>query len=94
MVDEFSSFARMPAPVMQRDEDLAEIVRQAAFLQRTATPRSESKPNAAEADRLRLRFAADRQALVNMLKNAAESIHARAGADAAPGIRAGQGRSS
>ncbi len=37
MVDEFSSFARMPAPVF-RDVDLGELVRQAVFLQRTATP--------------------------------------------------------
>ena len=37
MVDEFSSFARMPAPVM-RDEDLAELVRQTVFLQRNARP--------------------------------------------------------
>ncbi len=37
MVDEFSSFARMPAPVL-KPEDLAEIVDQAVFLQRTAHP--------------------------------------------------------
>ena len=35
MVDEFSSFARMPAPVL-KPEDLVEIVQQAVFLQRTA----------------------------------------------------------
>src|SRR6202000_2387046 len=33
MVDEFSSFARMPAPVMKA-EDLSMIAREAAFLQR------------------------------------------------------------
>ncbi len=37
MVDEFSSFARMPAPLM-KEEDLVELVRQAVFLQRTSTP--------------------------------------------------------
>ncbi len=37
MVDEFSSFARMPAPVF-RDVDLGELLRQTAFLQRTANP--------------------------------------------------------
>ena len=37
MVDEFSSFARMPAPVL-KPEDLVEIVEQAVFLQRTAHP--------------------------------------------------------
>src|SRR5208283_2420629 len=34
MVDEFSAFARMPAPVMKPD-DLTEVVRQAVFLSRT-----------------------------------------------------------
>src|SRR3546814_12090743 len=37
MVDEFSSFARMPAPVMRR-EDIGRLVEQAVFLQRTAQP--------------------------------------------------------
>ena len=37
MVDEFSSFARMPAPVL-KPEDLTTIVEQAVFLQRTAHP--------------------------------------------------------
>ena len=37
MVDEFSSFARMPAPVL-KPEDLATIVERAVFLQRTAHP--------------------------------------------------------
>src|SRR6478609_542285 len=38
MVDEFSSFARMPAPVL-KPEDLATIVEQAVFLERTAHPK-------------------------------------------------------
>src|SRR5207247_9932094 len=38
MVDEFSAFARMPAPVL-KPEDLATIVEQALFLQRTAHPK-------------------------------------------------------
>ena len=38
MVDEFSSFARMPAPVL-KPEDLATIVERAVFLQRTAHPK-------------------------------------------------------
>src|ERR1700749_1304059 len=37
MVDEFSSFARMPAPVMRR-ENAQEILQQAVFLQRVAHP--------------------------------------------------------
>ncbi len=84
MVDEFSSFARMPAPVL-RDEDVGEIVRRAAFLQRAATPemRVETVLPAAP-----IRIACDSrlvaQALVNLMKNAAESINARDG-DAPPG---------
>ena len=37
MVDEFSSFARMPTPVMRR-ENAQELVQQAVFLQRVANP--------------------------------------------------------
>ena len=37
MVDEFSAFARMPAPVI-KPENLVEIVHRAVFLQRTAHP--------------------------------------------------------
>src|SRR6202035_1280044 len=38
MVDEFSSFARMPAPVL-KPEDVTTIVEQAVFLERTAHPK-------------------------------------------------------
>jgi two-component system, NtrC family, nitrogen regulation sensor histidine kinase NtrY len=77
MVDEFSSFARMPAPVM-RDVDLAEILRQTVFLQRTATPdirvelalAAPSLPMPCDSRQVT-------QALVNILKNAAESIQSR-----------------
>jgi two-component system, NtrC family, nitrogen regulation sensor histidine kinase NtrY len=77
MVDEFSSFARMPAPTM-RPENLAEICEQAVFLQRTA------HPDVTFACRLpdgRLRVICDRhqveRALINLLQNAVESIHGR-----------------
>src|SRR3712207_8472480 len=40
MVDEFSAFARMPAPAFGR-EDAAELLRQAVFTQRVATPEIE-----------------------------------------------------
>jgi two-component system, NtrC family, nitrogen regulation sensor histidine kinase NtrY len=95
MVDEFSSFARMPAPVF-RMVDLAEVVRQAAFLQRAATPDIEVVVDLPTAP---LRLACDSrqvsQAVVNILKNAAESIQSRDGA-APPGrivlaARAGDG---
>jgi two-component system nitrogen regulation sensor histidine kinase NtrY len=77
MVDEFSSFARMPAPVI-RDEDLSEIVRQAAFLQRTATPEIRFDVDL-PAHPLRVLCDSRQisQALVNILKNAAEAIYAR-----------------
>jgi two-component system nitrogen regulation sensor histidine kinase NtrY len=85
MVDEFSSFARMPAPVL-RDEDLNEIVRQATFLQRAATPEIHIDTDLPSAP---LRLTCDSrqvaQALVNLLKNAAESILSREG-DVAPGL--------
>jgi two-component system nitrogen regulation sensor histidine kinase NtrY len=84
MVDEFSSFARMPAPVV-KEENLAEIVRHAAFLQKSASPDITVEVDLPAAP---LRMACDArqvsQALVNLLKNAAESIHARPG-DAPPG---------
>ncbi len=84
MVDEFSSFARMPAPVF-RDVDLSELVRQAAFLQRTATPDIAIELDLPPAP---LRLSCDSrqvsQAVINLLKNAAESIQARDG-DAPPG---------
>jgi two-component system nitrogen regulation sensor histidine kinase NtrY len=84
MVDEFSSFARMPAPVF-RDVDLGELLRQAAFLQRTANPEIQFELKLPSAP---LRLACDSrqvsQALVNILKNAAESILAREG-EAPPG---------
>ncbi len=77
MVDEFSSFARLPKPVF-RAEDAGELVRQAIFLQEVAHgaiafgysgPTSEP-------------FAADRhqfgQVMTNVLKNAIEAIEARA----------------
>jgi two-component system nitrogen regulation sensor histidine kinase NtrY len=85
MVDEFSSFARMPAPIM-KVEDLREICRQALFLQRNAHSEirfeSELPPEP-------VFFACDarqlHQALVNLLKNAAESIEARSGEALPPG---------
>ena len=74
MVDEFSSFARMPEAVIKSIE-LNEIVRQAAFLQRIAHPEIEYildlplTPVWLECDGRLLS-----QALTNVLKNAAEAI--------------------
>ena len=74
MVDEFSSFARMPEAVIKSIE-LNEIVRQASFLQRIAHPEIEyilDLPLTSvwlECDGRLLS-----QALTNILKNAAEAI--------------------
>ncbi len=84
MVDEFSSFARMPAPII-KDEDLVEIVRQAAFLQRTSTPEIRFTLDIPPARRIACDARQVSQALINLLKNAAESIHARDGDDPPPG---------
>jgi two-component system, NtrC family, nitrogen regulation sensor histidine kinase NtrY len=82
MVDEFSSFARMPAPVI-RGENLVEICRNALFLQRTARSDIAFELVAPEGG---IALSCDArmvgQALVNLLKNAVESIEAREGAAA------------
>jgi len=81
MVDEFSSFARMPAPKFA-EEDPAELLRQAVFAQRVAQPdvKLELKDPLPQ-----VRFVADgrmvAQALTNVLKNAGESVAARRGQD-------------
>jgi two-component system nitrogen regulation sensor histidine kinase NtrY len=77
MVDEFSSFARMPAPVM-RQEDLAELVRHTVFLQRNARPEisfeTELPPHPVT---LTLDQRQIGQALTNLLQNAVDAIHGR-----------------
>ena len=77
MVDEFSSFARMPAPRMQ-ELDLVELVRQAVFLQQLARPDIDYRTEIPDAP---LRFHGDRgllrQALGNLLKNALEAVDAK-----------------
>jgi two-component system, NtrC family, nitrogen regulation sensor histidine kinase NtrY len=77
MVDEFSTFARMPAPRFAID-DLGEALRQALFAQRISSPDIEvtstlpPEPVMVSMDpRLII------QALANVLKNAAEAISAR-----------------
>src|SRR5437868_8184104 len=77
MVDEFSSFARMPAPVL-KPEDVATIVEQAVFLQRTAQPEIEFEFRFAERPLpLRCDTRLVGQAVINIVKNAIESIEAR-----------------
>ncbi len=86
MVDEFSSFARMPAPVMRR-ENMQELLQQAIFLQRVANPqivfdtKLPKKTIYLECDGRLVS-----QAFTNVLKNAVEAIGGRmAEGDDAPG---------
>lgn len=77
MVDEFSSFARMPAPVMGR-ENVAELLHQAIFLQQVAHPHvtfETALPSKAVYAICDGRLIS--QALTNVIKNALESIGAR-----------------
>jgi two-component system nitrogen regulation sensor histidine kinase NtrY len=84
MVDEFSSFARMPAPVIKA-ENLLEISRQATFLQKNAYTDIDFEIVAPNAP---LIVACDSrligQALTNLLKNAAEAIHGRVAEEGGP----------
>jgi two-component system, NtrC family, nitrogen regulation sensor histidine kinase NtrY len=83
MVDEFSSFARMPKPVF-RKENIVEVIRQVIFQQELAAPTvqmsfnhdGKSVPIYCDSRQLA-------QAFTNIIKNACESIAARteSGAD-------------
>jgi two-component system nitrogen regulation sensor histidine kinase NtrY len=86
MVDEFSRFARMPKPVMAR-EDVADTVRQVVFLMRVGHSDIDIEVELAQ-DPMYARF--DRrliaQALTNIIKNATEAIAA------VPAAERGRGR--
>ena len=87
MVDEFSSFARMPKPVISR-EDLRELIKAAVFPQKVAFADIEfiaELPDEAVLAECDGRLIV--QALSNLLKNAGESVGARIGEgrDAVPG---------
>lgn len=76
MVDEFSSFARMPKPVVE-SQDLSETIRQAVFLQRVGHQNIKfdaELPQGVMTARYDRRLIS--QALTNILKNAAEAIEA------------------
>ena len=85
MVDEFSSFARMPKPKMG-EEDVVDTVRQVVFMMRIAhadvvfKDDMSAAPIAAKFDRRLLS-----QAVTNIIKNAAEAI------EAVPEAERGQG---
>jgi two-component system nitrogen regulation sensor histidine kinase NtrY len=80
MVDEFSAFARMPQPVI-KPEDLGQIAREALVLQKTARPHITwrtalpDRGPVVPCDRRLLR-----QALTNLLQNAADAVAMRDGA--------------
>ncbi|MGD0632751.1 MAG: PAS domain-containing sensor histidine kinase [Beijerinckiaceae bacterium] len=77
MVDEFSSFARMPKATLERD-DLNECVRRVLFLMRVAHPDitfEEQLPGEPVLMRFDRRLIS--QALTNIIKNATEGIAAR-----------------
>lgn len=85
MVDEFSSFARMPAPVM-RDEDLCDLARQAVFLGRNGYPGIVFETELpVEPVRLPCDARQVGQAVTNIIKNAVEAIEGREGGDLPPG---------
>jgi len=74
MVDEFSAFARMPSPVLKR-ENVGEIAKHALFLQQVAHP---DIVFSADFPDVPIELVCDgrqiAQALTNLLKNAAEAI--------------------
>lgn len=76
MVDEFSSFARMPKPVFE-EESLIEICRQAIFLHEVAHPEISFS---LVADDMGTKMVCDRrqlgQAMTNLVKNAVEAVEA------------------
>lgn len=77
MVDEFSAFARMPAPKFS-EQDAAELIRAAVFAQRVASPEidiqiDEPIPQVSVLADGRMLS----QVLTNVLKNAAEAVAAR-----------------
>jgi two-component system nitrogen regulation sensor histidine kinase NtrY len=79
MVDEFSSFARMPQPVM-RDEDIGDLIRHAVFLQRVALPQiTFALLTPDEAINVECDGRLVSQALTNVLKNAGEAVRAKFG---------------
>ncbi|MCB2050786.1 MAG: HAMP domain-containing protein [Novosphingobium sp.] len=78
MVDEFSSFARLPKPVF-RSENAVDLVKQALFLQDVAHPEidftfdvDDDVPSVIACDRHQFG-----QAMTNVLKNAVEAVEAR-----------------
>jgi two-component system nitrogen regulation sensor histidine kinase NtrY len=85
MVDEFSAFARMPQPVI-RSEDIGGMARETLVLQKTALPGIDwssdipARGPVAPCDRRMMR-----QALTNLLRNAADAVAMRPREDGGAG---------
>ncbi len=83
IVDEFSSFARMPKPILRR-ENLVDIVKHSAFLMEVAHPHIGFTTRFGDAP---VNLVCDRrqigQAVTNIVKNAVEAIEGRAEAEEA-----------
>ena len=76
MVDEFSSFARMPQPVMV-ERNLSDAIKEAVFLQEVAHPEITFKTDLPETELVgRFDHRLISQALTNIVKNSTESISA------------------
>lgn len=79
MVDEFSSFARMPAPEF-RPEKLSTIIEEAVFLQKVGHPKIKYKVAPGLTDALcQLDHPQVTRVFTNLLQNAADSIEGRMG---------------
>lgn len=86
MIEEFSNFARMPAPVL-RLENLSELCRQALFLQRNAHPTIDfiavmpEEPVYATCDGRQMS-----QVVTNLLQNAADAMERRDAGNGQPRV--------
>ncbi|MEQ9488410.1 MAG: PAS domain-containing sensor histidine kinase [Alphaproteobacteria bacterium] len=80
MVDEFSNFAKMPAPTMT-DVDLADLCRQQVFLQRSANPDIDYDVDIPESMHQRCDGRQIAQVITNVLQNAKDAIDGRRGDD-------------
>lgn len=77
MVDEFSSFARMPQPVM-KEENMCDIIRQYYFIQKTAYQNISFNVDLPESSIMMLCDSRQLgQALTNLIKNSVESIESK-----------------
>ena len=86
IVDEFSRFARMPEPD-KKSEDIIQIITSAISLQENGLPEIAFKKNIVEGP---IMFGVDAamisQALINLLKNAGESISSRMSKGESPNV--------